>query len=119
MSGRNHKPIAQFQDLQSVRGILALLVLILLWVGGDLLALQTRSGVGCAWYPNGGLAIGFAAYFGWPMMFIFWLIRLTMAITIWKIPLDSLSLISYTLVPSVGTALLSIPLRRAIEFNRR
>lgn len=115
----NKNVLGEIGDLKSPRGIFAIFIFSVLWVGGDFLASETFSGIGCAWYPNGGLGFGFTVYFGWQFALVIWLLRIVMAIFLWKIPYGGVELLAYTLVPAVATAILALPLRKAIQFKGR
>jgi signal transduction histidine kinase len=113
-------PLRDFDKLSLSRKIGTALVYVACWVPLDYSAhLFSKNSLLCSWYPNTGLAVGLATYFGWPAIFLEIICRLLMASLLWEVKLGPLTFLSYVALPAILSYLISVPIRRAISFEGR
>lgn len=116
----NLTPAHNFSKLSLIRKLNAVLVFSILWFCFSLLArLFLENRLLSSWYPNAGLSLGFAVYFGPIAVLIESIVRVFLAVFYWDIKTDPLSLMAYTIAPAVLTLLLSYPIRRIIIWKGR
>lgn len=113
----DQRVLVDFARLSLLRKIVVVLTFGAAWIFLDLASgFLTTHQFMCGWYPNSGISLGFAVFFGWPVIILEAFFRTVMAIFYWQVNIGILPLLSYAVLPALSTLVLSTVLRRAIVF---